>query len=440
MVDSVAVLSPSDRILYQNEAVSGAKIKFYNAGTSTPRTVYSDSALSSSLGSTVYTDSDGYPVTSSGGSTKTAIYIGSAAYKVIITDASDATLISIDNLKGALDTSGFATGTLANAMPVISKTANYSIVSDDGFKIINANPSGGAFTLTLLSAVTATDGWWVYVRNNSFTTANEVTLATVLSETIRSTYGAVTSLKLSSGAGGFVVSDGTGYSWLPTDVAGGNNYLSSTIASASTVDLGAAISPYVIVSGTSTITSLGSAPNRFRIVRFSGALTLTHNGTSLILPGGSNLVTSADDVFMFISDNSGNWRCVSVPPLAAATQVDLEAASSTTRAVVAGRQHYHPGHPKAVINYTTITATTINWSYGVSSLTDRADGETTINFSTAFSGANNYAPTFGVNGFCHWVMVDSAETVTTSALPVECCNSATTRVDRPQFASVVGDV
>jgi hypothetical protein len=45
-------------------------------------------------------------------------------------------------------------------------------------------------------------------------------------------------------------------------------------------------------------------------VRFAAALTLTHNATSLILPGAANITTAAGDVGIFTSDGSGNWRCI----------------------------------------------------------------------------------------------------------------------------------
>ena len=83
-----------------------------------------------------------------------------------------------------------------------------------------------------------------------------------------------------------------------------------TIASAATTNIGAATSNSVIVSGTTTITSLGTiAAGAERCVTFSGALTLTHNATSLILPGGANITTAAGDVAYFASLGAGNWRC-----------------------------------------------------------------------------------------------------------------------------------
>lgn len=83
----------------------------------------------------------------------------------------------------------------------------------------------------------------------------------------------------------------------------------ATVASAATADIGAAGGFYVEITGTTTITSFGTTANVWRIVRFSGALTLTHHATTLILPGGENIVTAAGDTATFLSDDSGNWRC-----------------------------------------------------------------------------------------------------------------------------------
>lgn len=81
-----------------------------------------------------------------------------------------------------------------------------------------------------------------------------------------------------------------------------------TVASASTTDIGAARSRRVTITGTTAITSFGTVANRIVFGRFEGALTLTHNGTSLILPGGKDIVTAAGDTFIAASDGSGNWR------------------------------------------------------------------------------------------------------------------------------------
>lgn len=90
-----------------------------------------------------------------------------------------------------------------------------------------------------------------------------------------------------------------------------NEAKGADIASATTTDIGAATGNYVKVTGTTTITGLGTIQaGTERTVEFGGALTLTHNGTSLILPGAANITTVAGDTAIFRSLGSGNWKCV----------------------------------------------------------------------------------------------------------------------------------
>lgn len=83
----------------------------------------------------------------------------------------------------------------------------------------------------------------------------------------------------------------------------------SDVASAATCNIGAAATPVVRITGATTVTSFGGVADTRKYVYFSGALTLTHNATSLILPGSINITTVAGDTALFISDASGNWRC-----------------------------------------------------------------------------------------------------------------------------------
>ena len=88
-----------------------------------------------------------------------------------------------------------------------------------------------------------------------------------------------------------------------------NEVAGNDIASASP-DIGAATGNYVNITGTTTITALGTiAAGAKRVVQFSGALILTHNATSLILPGNANITTVAGDTAEFVSLGSGNWIC-----------------------------------------------------------------------------------------------------------------------------------
>jgi len=82
------------------------------------------------------------------------------------------------------------------------------------------------------------------------------------------------------------------------------------VPSAATCDIGAATTDYVNITGTTTITSLGTSANKKRYVRFAAALLLTYNATSLKLPGSASITTAAGDEALFASDGSGNWKCI----------------------------------------------------------------------------------------------------------------------------------
>jgi hypothetical protein len=82
----------------------------------------------------------------------------------------------------------------------------------------------------------------------------------------------------------------------------------TSIASATTTDIGAQLSNFLQVTGTTTITSFGTNYNGPRFLIFSGALLLTHSAT-LVLPGAANITTVANDCAIAIPI-SGGWQVV----------------------------------------------------------------------------------------------------------------------------------
>lgn len=209
MLDSTTVLDPLDRITDANGApVSGAKIKFYNSGTTTPKTVYADSALSTSLGSTVTCDSGGYPT--SDGSTKTLIWTGTAAYKVVITDANDATIVTHDGITGAIDSADVGGGSATWSTPVSPLATDTTMTSSYRGKLVPLNPTGGAFTVTLESAITAGNGARIGFRYAG--TANQAKIASVLGQYIKLPGGQTTV--------GFAITEPGETVWLVSDGAG----------------------------------------------------------------------------------------------------------------------------------------------------------------------------------------------------------------------------
>ncbi len=94
-----------------------------------------------------------------------------------------------------------------------------------------------------------------------------------------------------------------------TTLSGALNEAATVIvASVASTPIGAAASNNVDISGTVTITSFDTAAEGInRKGRFTGVLTLTHNATSLILPGAANITTAVNDRYEARSLGSGNW-------------------------------------------------------------------------------------------------------------------------------------
>lgn len=110
------------------------------------------------------------------------------------------------------------------------------------------------------------------------------------------------------------------------------------IASASTTDLSTATGDYVDITGTTTITSLGTVSVGMRfILQFDNTLTLTHS-SALVLPGAANITTAAGDHAIFESLGSGNWVCVAYTrasglPAKAGANSDITSLSGLTTAL-----------------------------------------------------------------------------------------------------------
>lgn len=110
---------------------------------------------------------------------------------------------------------------------------------------------------------------------------------------------------------GLLISDGTTASFSKTTTGFPiNTVKGSDVASASTINLDTATGNLVHITGTTTITAITLASGAERTLVFDGILTLTHNATTLILPGGQNIVTAAGDRAIVIGDGSGNVRVI----------------------------------------------------------------------------------------------------------------------------------
>lgn len=110
--------------------------------------------------------------------------------------------------------------------------------------------------------------------------------------------------KVNWGAGLKVVFGDVVPEYLPIDRTG------ESLASAATVTLANMAGNFAHITGTTTITSFGTATvaGQKKTVTFDGALTLTH-GSNLVLPGAANITTAAGDVATFRADTTTKWVC-----------------------------------------------------------------------------------------------------------------------------------
>ena len=89
---------------------------------------------------------------------------------------------------------------------------------------------------------------------------------------------------------------------------------------------------YFDVTGTTGFSQITSTAGNFFILQFDGVLTMTHNGTTLDLPGEANITTAAGDVGVFFSTGTNTVQCVSY------TRADGTAVISTAAGFTLGTE------------------------------------------------------------------------------------------------------
>ncbi len=167
----------------------------------------------------------------------------------------------------------------------------------------------------------------------------------------------------------------------------------SNIVSNSTVDLASATGNYVIVTGTTTITSFGTVQaGAIYFLEFQGALTINYNATSMIIPGSENLGTGAGDVLMVLSLGSGNWRVVGVfkrgtVPLVA-NDSEVAAATATGRYISPSNAQKHPSAAKAWGKFSGEGTAAIDDDYNIASITDNGTGDYTFTIDVDMASAD----------------------------------------------------
>lgn len=251
------------------------------------------------------------------GSGTAALMTVTAAGRAIIDDASAAaqrTTMGVDGYTSR----GDAIYTILTTDRTVAVTAAFTAARIFTLPAANGVPAGHEIVIADAAA--------------NISASNTLTLARAGSDTINN--AATTYVLNAAGAACLARSDGTS-KWIIQSIGAGAASGVSTfntrsgavtlsaadiaavahgpftaLASATTTDLSTITTIGVSITGTTTITGFGTGASLMRIGKFAGALTLTHNATSLILPGGANITTAAGDCFIALSDASGNWTVV----------------------------------------------------------------------------------------------------------------------------------
>lgn len=426
---STLVFPPGFRITNSaGRPISGGELRFFDAGTSTPKVVYSDASLSTSLGSVVYTGSSGFPVASEGSSTTVAVYTGTDSYKLRILDDSDVVVWEADNLVGAPTFENDED--FAAIVPVVTSGSDHTFEAADKGKLFNYQSN----TATFPAATTLGDNWNVHIRNGG--SSGRVILSAPSGISYQGT--SYTTIYLEPGQAISVACDGSAYRAYSDAVlytpAGfrpntpGVIKIADRITAEPSTSVG---SRYIVTSAYSTF-SVGDIVEEVASGVFVGY-------TPPADCGWIAYVQDEDAYYSFIGSSwvqsdAGDGKAGRIE---IAVQSEMEAASSTTLAVTPGRQHFHPGHPKAGGNFNgSGTPAFRSGDYGMGAVTDNGLGDYTVAFDTAFNDTNYWLTGWARNDAVapdSMVGAASTDAKTASSIRIGAANAGNTRIDSPEI-------
>ena len=161
----------------------------------------------------------------------------------------------------------------------------------------------------------------------------------------------------------------------------GDSTADSIVIKAASITLGSGTSSIQGEALFNSIVTFASA------AKFNGAVTLGDATADTITVAGQIVAkgTAGSTGQALLSGGPSGIASFGDAGLQAATQAEMESASSTTVAATPGRTQYHPGVCKA---WAYITGTVVTAGYNVASVTTDGSGGTTVNLTNALSSAS----------------------------------------------------
>ena len=395
------------------------KLFQYQAGTTTKANTYTDAGKGTANSNPMTLNSDGR--------LDQDIYIDQSMKFVLATTAAgDPPTSSIWTIDNALS--------LEQLWTTVSKTSDYQSVEADRDKLIRADATSGAVTVTLVAAATAGDGFMLAIKKID-SSGNAVIIDGNASETID---GAATVTLSNQYEVAILICNGTSWNIINSAAAQSTTFAADNATDTAVTNI---ITIQHTTSGTPTAgigtgilfnsESADESPSNFgRIAFVSDDVTGGSEDTFLAVQsrtagaaladsykfkrtGVSNaLITQANtaertytlpDADLAFTYSGGKaifagtlsaTRTYTLPDasftfIQPGVQSDQETGTSTTVAVTPGIQQYHASAAK-MWAYVTVSGGTpsLDASYNVTSITDTSAGNVTVTIATDFSSAN----------------------------------------------------
>lgn len=290
---------------------NGAKLFTYVAGSSTKLTTYTDDGGLTAQANPIILDSRGEPAQ--------PIWLTEGLnYKFVFAPSTDSDppvspIWDVDDVTGINDSSVSLDQWIDSGLtPTYVNATQFTLVGDQTT----------AFQVNRRIKATVTAGTvYGYISVSAYTSLTTVTVVldsgTLDNGLSAVQLGLITPSETSLPNTLFMKTGGTitGGTTFSADVTMSGSMLSlakgADVASATALPL-ITDGNYFDVTGTTTVTSFNSVGvGSVVMLHFDDALTLTHNATDLILPGGNNILTAAGDEALFVEYASGDYRCIS---------------------------------------------------------------------------------------------------------------------------------
>jgi hypothetical protein len=289
---------------------SGWKIYSYIAGSTTPLPVYTDATGSVAQTNPIILNASGFP-------TQGQLWLQDAQfYKLVLTDQNDVLRRTFDQISGVNDPSLVS----AEQWQDIGTVASF--VSANSFAL--AGDQVGEYHVGRRVQLKQGVGFvYGYITASTYASGPQTTTVTVQLDNAATLTNALTQSNLSLLRADHHALPKIDYELNSLQVgtvnattinmSGAINEAPQvTLPSAATVDIGAAASNSILITGTTTINSFGvAAAGILRTVEFQSSLTLTYNATSMQLPSLANIVTQPGDTLFAYSKGGGNWKVIS---------------------------------------------------------------------------------------------------------------------------------